>query len=228
MPVFCSPEMKLGPALRPTTPMKTHSPTVSKIQIAGSGIRPKNGYTDRSQPNTSPMIRAPPLAVRVSGRPPTVTESRPTSPPSTMPVPTKIMSVAVVGRSAYPSSFDRPLDLGLRADQAQHVAPIDARSGGNGDLLPGPHELSQEHATGGLEPRQLRQGLSDEGPVRDHHIQRLDRDVEQGLVVHFGTDLGPALHVDLLPGGDRDHVVLADDRGRAWPRRSRLRDGSGR
>ena len=83
----------------PTTPMKTHRPTVSKIQIAASGIRPKNGRTDRSHPNTRPMIRAPPLAVRVSGTPARVTDRRPTKPPSTMPVPTKIMSVACVGRS---------------------------------------------------------------------------------------------------------------------------------
>jgi hypothetical protein len=42
--------------------MKIHNPTVSKIQIAGSGIRPNSEYTERSQPNTSPMSKQPPLA----------------------------------------------------------------------------------------------------------------------------------------------------------------------
>ena len=63
----------VGPALRPTTPMKTARPIVSKTQSAGSGIRPNVGRTERSQPKTSPMMSAPPLAVRLSGRPPTVT-----------------------------------------------------------------------------------------------------------------------------------------------------------
>ena len=83
--------------------MNTHRPTVSKIQIAASGIRPKDGRTERSQPNTSPITRAPPLAVRVSGSPPIVSDSRPTNPPRTMPVPTKIISVVCVGQSGYPS-----------------------------------------------------------------------------------------------------------------------------
>ena len=30
--------------------------------MAGSGMRPKNGRTERSHPNTSPMMSAPPLA----------------------------------------------------------------------------------------------------------------------------------------------------------------------
>ena len=85
--------------------MKTVSPTVSNTHMAASGIRPNVGRTARSQPNTRPMIRAPPLAVRVSGSPPIVTESRPTSPPMKIPRPTKIMSVATVGRSAYPTFF---------------------------------------------------------------------------------------------------------------------------
>ena len=64
-----------------------------------------------------------------------------------------------------------------------------------------------------LKPRQFQQRLSDHGPLGDHHIQRCDRDVEQGLVVHFGTDHGPALHVHLLSAEDCNHVVLVNDRG---------------
>ena len=100
MPDFCRPEIKLGPAVKPTTPMKTLKPTMSKTHIAASGMRPNAGNTERSQPNTSPMMSAPPLAVSVIGSPAIFTVSRPTSPPMKMPVPTKIMSVALVGQSA--------------------------------------------------------------------------------------------------------------------------------
>src|ERR1044071_6087727 len=54
MPDFCNPEIKLGPAVKPTTPMNTAKPTVSKTHIAASGIRPNAGNTERSQPNTRP------------------------------------------------------------------------------------------------------------------------------------------------------------------------------
>ena len=56
---------KPGPVFKPMTAMKTASPTVSKTQSAGSGMRPKVGRTDRSHPDTSPIISAPPLAVRL-------------------------------------------------------------------------------------------------------------------------------------------------------------------
>ena len=50
--------------------------------------------------------------------------------------------------------------------------------------------------------------------LRDHHVQRFDRDVEQGLVVHFRARPGCRAHMRFLPGDDRNHVVLANDRGR--------------
>ena len=43
IPDFWSPEKKLGPAASPTQAMKTVKPTVSKIHMADSGIRPKVG-----------------------------------------------------------------------------------------------------------------------------------------------------------------------------------------
>ena len=49
--------------------MNTARPMVSNTHSAGSGMRPNVGRTERSQPKTSPMMRAPPLAVRVSGTP---------------------------------------------------------------------------------------------------------------------------------------------------------------
>ena len=60
--------------------MKTARPMVSKTQSAGSGMRPNVGRTERSQPKTSPMMSAPPLAVSVSGTPATSTDSMPNKP----------------------------------------------------------------------------------------------------------------------------------------------------
>ena len=71
-PGLAQTDTKVGPVFNPTIPMNTARPTVSKIQRAGSGILPKVGYTERSQPNTRPMMSAPPLVVRVRGSPPTV------------------------------------------------------------------------------------------------------------------------------------------------------------
>ena len=79
--------------------MKTARPIVSKTQSAGSGMRPKVGRTERSQPKTSPMMSAPPLAVRLIGRSPSWSVSAPKRPPSRMPRPTNTTSVALDGRS---------------------------------------------------------------------------------------------------------------------------------
>ena len=57
--------------------MKTARPTVSKIQSAGSGIRPNVGYTERNQPKTRPMMSAPPLAVSLSGNPSDLNRQQP-------------------------------------------------------------------------------------------------------------------------------------------------------
>ena len=98
-PICLRPATKLGPALMPTTPMKTARPMVSNTQSAGSGMRPKVGRTERNQPNTRPMMSAPPLAVRLKGRVPTISVSDPRSPPARMPSPTKTTSVSLEGRS---------------------------------------------------------------------------------------------------------------------------------
>ena len=98
-PVTRRPVTKLGPAFKPTTPMKTARPTVSKTQSAGSGMRPNVGRTDRSHPNTSPMISEPPLAVRLSGKPPILTDSKPINPPMKIPRPTNTTSVSLDDRS---------------------------------------------------------------------------------------------------------------------------------
>ena len=55
----------------PTTAMNVLRPMLLKTQSAGAGMRPKVRFTERSQPQTSPAISAPPLVLSLSGTPPT-------------------------------------------------------------------------------------------------------------------------------------------------------------
>ncbi|MNE40107.1 hypothetical protein D3C80_1340970 [compost metagenome] len=98
-PVSLRPEIKLGPAARPTSPIKAARPTLSNIHKAGSGILPKTGVLECNQPKISPITSAPPLVVKVTETPNNVTESKPKSPPRTIPSPTKIISVSGLKRS---------------------------------------------------------------------------------------------------------------------------------
>ena len=126
-PICWRPVTKLGPALRPTTPMNTARPILSKTQSAGSGMRPKVGRTERSHPNTRPMTSAPPLAVRLSGTAPTVTVNSPKSPPRKMPMPDK----------HHVGLARRPLDVAERRARALDVAPWPRRaSTGRRDSAP--------------------------------------------------------------------------------------------
>ena len=126
-PICLRPATKLGPALRPTTPMKTARPTVSNTQSAGSGIRPKVGRTDRSQPNTRPMMSAPPLAVRLKRQGADHQRQR---------------AQQSAGQDAEADEDDvgfarrpldvaeraaGPLDVGLRAGKAEQVAAVEHR-----------------------------------------------------------------------------------------------------
>src|SRR5579871_5176642 len=67
MPCAFRPATKPGPDEIPTTAMKTFRPTEFMNQTVGDGIRPKVGFTDRSQPKNRPEINAPPEVDRVSG-----------------------------------------------------------------------------------------------------------------------------------------------------------------
>ena len=69
-PTSLNPCTKLGPAAMPTTAINMFSPTLSSIQRAGSGIRPKVGCLLRSHPKNNPPIKAPPLVLRLMGTPP--------------------------------------------------------------------------------------------------------------------------------------------------------------
>src|SRR5882762_901197 len=106
------------------------------------------------------------------------------------------------------------LDLGLRADQGHDVAPIDAHLGDDRHLFTGPHELLQEDTACDLETPQLGRGPSGHRPVRHHHVQGLDRDVEQHVVFHLGPELGAVLHEHFVPRRHRDDVVPANHRAR--------------
>ena len=70
-------------------------------------------------------MSAPPLAVRESGTPPTVTDSSPTRPPTTMPRPTKTTSVSLEGRSMYPSALPGALDVARGPGERQQVAAVE-------------------------------------------------------------------------------------------------------
>ena len=82
--------------------MNIFSPTLFNTHKDGSGIRPNVGCLERSHPNTSPAINAPPLVLRLIGIFPKCTTNEPITPPIKIPRPTKIISVWLVGRSAYP------------------------------------------------------------------------------------------------------------------------------
>ena len=62
-------------------------------------------------------------------------------------------------------------------------------------------------------PRQIGQGLAGQGFVGHDHIKDLGRKVEQGLVVHLGSDEAPPFDEDLLAGGHHDHVIQLNKRG---------------
>lgn len=93
-PALARPLLKLGPALMPTTATNRHNPKVSMNHWAPGGTLPNVGYLPRSQPKTRPMISAPPDVDSEIGTPPACSAGIPMQPPSTMPSPTQIMSVA--------------------------------------------------------------------------------------------------------------------------------------
>ena len=66
-PTSLKPVTKLGPAAMPTTAINIFNPTLFNTHNEGSGIPPKVGCLLRSQPNTSPAIKAPPLVDRLIG-----------------------------------------------------------------------------------------------------------------------------------------------------------------
>ncbi len=53
-PSFCKPATKAGPDEMPTMAMKMLRPTEFMNHTVGDGMRPKVGFTERSQPKNSP------------------------------------------------------------------------------------------------------------------------------------------------------------------------------
>src|SRR5215470_10567390 len=105
IPCVRSPLTNPGPAEMPTTAMNTLRPTEFMNHTVDDGMRPNDGRTDRSHPNTSPAISAPPAVDSVSGTPATFHTSAPTSAPSVIAPPMKATSATSLGRSATPSSL---------------------------------------------------------------------------------------------------------------------------
>src|SRR5262249_58461326 len=108
----------------------------------------------------------------------------------------------------------RSLDLNLRADQAHHVARLDARLRNDRHLFTGPHELFQEDAADELETSQLGQCQPGQRRVRYYDVQRLDGDIEQRWVLHLGSDLAAVLHEHLVARRHGYDVVPANHRAR--------------
>src|SRR5215470_15686687 len=80
-PSFCSPATNPGPDEMPTMAMNTFSPTEFMNHTVDDGIRPKVGWTERSQPKKMPAISAPPEVDNVRGTPPTFQTKAPMSAP---------------------------------------------------------------------------------------------------------------------------------------------------
>ena len=89
----------------PTTAMNTLRPTEFMNHTVEDGMRPKDGRTERSQPNTRPEMRAPPAVDSVNGTPPTFKTRAPTSAPSVIAPPMNATSATSVGRSGTPRSL---------------------------------------------------------------------------------------------------------------------------
>lgn len=104
-PAVASPLVKPGPAFRPTTAMKRHSPRVSMNHWAPGGTLPYVGYLPRIQPKTRPMMSAPPEVDSEIGTPPAVSAGMPRQPPRKMPRPTQIMSVAKLVGTGLPMAL---------------------------------------------------------------------------------------------------------------------------
>ena len=103
IPCVLRPLTKPGPAEMPTIAMKMLRPTEFMNQRVDDGMRPKNGRVDRSQPNTSPEIRAPPAVDSVNGTPPIFQTSAPIRAPIVIAPPMNATSATSLGRSGTPS-----------------------------------------------------------------------------------------------------------------------------
>src|SRR3954451_1661477 len=71
-PSFCRPDTKAGPDAMPMMAMKMLRPTEFMNHTVGDGMRPKVGFTERSQPKNRPENSAPPAVDSVRGMPPTL------------------------------------------------------------------------------------------------------------------------------------------------------------
>ena len=85
--------------------MKMFNPTEFMNHTVEEGMRPKVGFTERSQPNTRPEISAPPAVESVSGTPLTRSTTAPINAPKVIAPAIKATSATSLGRSGTPNSF---------------------------------------------------------------------------------------------------------------------------
>ena len=126
--------------------MNTARPMVSKTQSAGSGMRPKVGRTERSHPKTRPMMSAPPLAVRLSGRPPIVDDQQ-AEQAAEEDAEADEDDVGLARRPLHvPERPPGPLDVRRGAGDAEQVAAVEHGGRPRRDLLAAADELQENHA----------------------------------------------------------------------------------
>ena len=163
MPVFWSPATKPGPAVIPTTPMKTHRPTVSKIQIAASGNPPEEGPHRPEPPEHEPHDQG--AAAGGEGeRHPRDRHRQEADEAAEHDTGADEDHVRGGGGAVgVPDCLDRRSTAGFGPISVT-TSPRSTRVSGRRHLLPGPGELLQEDPAGELAPRQLGQALAGQRP----------------------------------------------------------------
>ena len=126
-----------------------------------------------------------------------------------MPVPTKTMSVDVVGRSDTPGPSP-PARLRAWCRSGQHVSPIDTGIGGNGISCPARVDSA---GTPHGRTRVVPVPLSFFRPrALGNHPSSTSIGISSRALSLLRADSAPR-STSFLPGEDRDHIVLVNDRG---------------
>ena len=120
--------MRPDPLARPMAATNPASPRSARDCCAAGGNAPIVGRRERSHPQTSPAISAPPPPPSVSGIEPIVTLSNPTSRPIARPPVRKAMSVRSLDRNGCPTRGTTRFRSCVEADEGHDVADVDLRA----------------------------------------------------------------------------------------------------
>jgi hypothetical protein len=158
------------------------------------------------------MISAPPLAVSVRGSPAIVTgeQSHEAAEDDAQTDEDHVChhSLAI----GVAEVLGRPLDIARSSDESHYVAPLHLRRGRERHRLANPGQLLQKHPSGEFHGRQIYNSFADVRPVGDHHVEHVDRKIQEFLIIYFSPDLCPAGRQQFRARQDRDDVTLAHDR----------------